>query len=74
VDADREPDSIKQNVRFDNGVKIALPFVLFHRRLYCLLANSLFHHRPGHIDFQPHSRFEKARHKADGSLRQSFNL
>ena len=55
------------------GVKVALIFVLFHKRLCGPLANSLFHHRPDR-KFRPNSQFEAAFHKADDSIDKVIQL
>jgi DNA-binding PadR family transcriptional regulator len=57
----------------DKGVKVALLFLLFHQRLYCPLANSLFHHRPD-ANYQPDRKLDKAVHKADDSIRKVIQL
>ena len=57
----------------DNGVKVALIFMLFHQRLCGPLANNLFHHRPN-PQFQADSRLEAALHKADISIRNVIQI
>lgn len=57
----------------DKGTKVALTFVLFHRRLCGPLANSLFHHQPD-SHAQPHSKLEAAYHKADASIHNVLQL
>jgi len=48
----------------EKGVKVAIMFVLFHKRLCGPLANSLFNHRPNKF-FMANGKLEKAYHKAD---------
>jgi hypothetical protein len=57
----------------DKGIRVALLFVLFHKRLCGPLANSLFHQRPD-PNFQPKSSLETAYHKADNALQQVIQL
>ena len=56
----------------DKGVKVALPFALFHKQLRGPLANSLFHRqrRPS----SPGSKLESAIDKADASIRNVIQL
>ena len=54
----------------DNGTKVALMFVLFHKRVCGPLANSLFHHRPD-ANHKPTSKIENAYYKADRALSKS---
>jgi hypothetical protein len=49
----------------DKGVKAALMFILFHKRVCGPLANSLFHHRSDEALKPPTSKVETAYHKAD---------
>ena len=53
----------------DKGVKTALMFTLFHKRVCGPLANSLFHHRPDET-MTPASKIEIAYHKADRAIQQ----
>jgi hypothetical protein len=48
----------------DKGVKAALMFILFQKRVCGPLANSLFNHRPD-ATLKPASRVETAYYKAD---------
>jgi hypothetical protein len=57
----------------DKGVKVALMFVLFHKRVCGPLANSLFHHRPDET-LKPASKIETAYHKADRAIQQVLDL
>ena len=57
----------------DKGLRVALLFLLFHRRLCGPLAHSLFHHRPD-PEAQPHSRLEAAYHKADAAIDDIIHL
>jgi hypothetical protein len=57
----------------DKGVKVALMFVLFHKRVCGPLANSLFHHRPDET-LKPASKIETAYHKADHAIQQVLDL
>jgi hypothetical protein len=57
----------------DKGVKAALMFILFHKRVCGPLANSLFHHRPDEI-LKPASKVETAYHKADRAIQQVLEL
>src|SRR5438034_2193026 len=57
----------------DNGVKAALMFILFHKRVCGPLANSLFHHRPDE-KLQPASKVETAYYKADRAIQQVMDL
>jgi hypothetical protein len=56
----------------ENGVKVALLFVLFHKQLCGPLANSLFHHQRRPLS--PNSRIESAIDKADASIRNVIKL
>ena len=53
----------------DKGAKVALMFLLFHKRVCGPLANSLFHHRPDE-SLKPGSKIENAYHKADRAIQQ----
>ena len=55
------------------GVRVALLFTLFHKRILGPLANSLFHHRPD-ATAQPQSKLEAAYHKADDSIQRIIDL
>jgi len=57
----------------DKGVKAALMFILFHKRVCGPLANSLFHHRPDET-LKPASKVETAYHKADHAIQQILDL
>lgn len=57
----------------DKGTKVALLFLLFHKRLCGPLANSLFHHRPD-ADSRPKSKLQTAFHKADTSIQNIIQL
>ena len=57
----------------DQGVKVALMFILFHKRVCGPLANSLFHHHPDE-KLQPASKIESAYHKADHAIQQVLDL
>ncbi len=57
----------------DKGIRVALFFLLFHKRLCGPLANSLFHHRPD-SKFQPKSPLEAAYHKADDAVQEIIHL
>ena len=57
----------------DKGVKAALMFILFHKRVCGPLANSLFHHRPDE-NLKPASKVEAAYYKADRAIQQVLNL
>jgi hypothetical protein len=52
----------------DKGARVALMFVLFHKRVCGPLAGSLFDRQPKHSD-QPVSNIEAAYHKADAAIR-----
>jgi hypothetical protein len=51
----------------DQGVRVALMFVLFHKRVCGPLTNSLFERRPSPQQ-QPASKIEAAYHKADAAI------
>jgi hypothetical protein len=57
----------------DKGVKAALMFILFHKRVCGPLANSLFHHRPDET-LKPDSKIEAAFHKADHAIERVLDL
>jgi len=57
----------------DKGVKAALMFILFHKRVCGPLANSLFHHRPDET-LKPDSKIETAFHKADHAIQRVLDL
>jgi hypothetical protein len=57
----------------DKGTRVALLFVLFHKRVCGPLANSLFHRRPTQTA-TPLSKIEAAYHKADRSIDQVIQL
>jgi hypothetical protein len=57
----------------DKGIKVALMFTLFHRRICGPLANSLFARRPDQA-FQPPSKIESAYHKADHAIQEVIDL
>ena len=51
----------------DKGVRVAVMFVLFHKRVCGPLANSLFDRRPNQQQ-QPPNKIEMAYHKADAAI------
>ena len=57
----------------DKGVKVALLFLCFHKRLCGPLANSLFHHRPSSKAL-PKIPLEAAYHKADEAIQEIIQL
>jgi hypothetical protein len=57
----------------DKGVKSALMFILFHKRVCGPLANSLFHHRPDEF-LKPASKVEAAYYKADHAIQRVLDL
>jgi hypothetical protein len=57
----------------DKGIKAALMFILFHKRVCGPLANSLFHHRPDEA-LKPASKVETAYYKADRAIQQVLDL
>ena len=57
----------------DKGIKAALMFILFHKRVCGPLANSLFHHRPDET-LKPASKVETAYHKADQAIQKVVDL
>ncbi len=57
----------------EKGVNVATMFILFHKRLFGPLANSLFHHRPNKV-YVLNSKLEKAYHRADGYIEKITEL
>jgi len=57
----------------DKGNRVALMFVLFHKRVCGPLANSLFN-RPQQPDLKPATKIEAAYRKADQSIQQILQL
>jgi len=57
----------------DKGVKAALKFILFHKRVCGPLANSLFDHLPDEA-LKPASKVETAYYKADRAIQQVLDL
>ena len=57
----------------DKGVKAALMFILFHKRVCGPLAHSLFDHRPNEA-LQPNSKVEKAYYRADHAIQKVLDL
>lgn len=57
----------------DKGLKVALMFVLFHKRVCGPLANSLFHHNPD-TKLSPNGKLEAAYRKADDSIQKIVEL
>ena len=57
----------------DKGNKVALMFVLFHKRVCGPLANSLFEHNPA-CTAATNTRLEAAYRKADRSIQQILQL
>jgi len=57
----------------DKGNKVALLFVLFHKRVCGPLANSLFN-QPPHSELPPATRIEAAYRRADKSIKQVIDL
>ncbi len=57
----------------DKGIRVALLFLLFRKRLCGPLANSLFHHRPARTA-QPTSPLETAYHRADDAIQDIIHL
>ena len=55
------------------GIKVALTFVLFHKRVCGPLANSLFHHRPD-PDVQVNSKLQRAYTQADAHIQKLVDL
>jgi hypothetical protein len=58
----------------DKGNKVALMFVLFHKRVAGPLANSLFNDHPPTSSFPPPTRIEKAYRRANKSIQQIIDL
>jgi hypothetical protein len=57
----------------DKGVKAALMFMLFHKRVCGPMANSLFHHQPDE-SLKPASKLESAYHKADRAIQHVIDM
>lgn len=57
----------------DKGLKVALMFVLFHKRVCGPLANSLFDRKPD-IKLCPNSKIEAAYRRADDSIQEIVEL
>jgi hypothetical protein len=57
----------------EKGVKVALLFLLFHKRLCGPLANSLFHHRT-QSNAQPKAPLEIAYNNADTAIQEIIDL
>ena len=57
----------------DKGLKAALLFLFFHKRIAGPLAHSLFHHRPD-PRHQPKTKLETAYHQADQAIDKIINL
>jgi hypothetical protein len=57
----------------DKGLKVALMFVLFHKRVCGPLAHSLFNRTPD-IKLRPKSKLETAYRKADDSIQKIVDL
>jgi len=57
----------------DKGVKVAIMFVLFHKRLCGPIANSLFHHRTN-PQYHFNTKIEKAYEKVDNSISQLIDF
>jgi hypothetical protein len=55
------------------GVKVALLFLFFHKRLCGPLANSRFHHQPD-PQHRPNSRLEAAYYRADAAIQRVVDL
>jgi hypothetical protein len=58
----------------EKGNKVALMFVLFHKRVVGPLANNLFSDHPPTLDFPPPTRIEKAYRRANKSIQQIIDL
>jgi len=56
----------------DKGAKVALMFVLFHKRVCGPVAGSLFERRPNE-HYKPKSRIEAAYYKADAAIQNVIN-
>jgi hypothetical protein len=57
----------------DKGVKVAIMFILFHKRLCGPIANSLFHHRTN-PQYRFNTKIEKAYEKADRAISQLIDF
>lgn len=57
----------------EKGVNVATMFILFHKRLFGPLSNSLFNHRPSKL-FTLNSKLEKAYHHADDYIEKMTEL
>lgn len=57
----------------EKGMRVSVMFLLFHKRLFGPLANSLFNHRPDPQNAF-NSKLEKAYHKADTSIGKILDL
>jgi hypothetical protein len=57
----------------DKGVKAALMFILFHKRVCGPLARSLFDHRPD-AALKPNSKVETAYYRADHAIQKVLDL
>jgi hypothetical protein len=72
----RHPPAVGINQAYrltSNGTKVALLFILFHKRVCGPLASSLFQRRPD-PQAQPHSRIEAAYHRADQAIEKVLQL
>ncbi len=58
----------------EKGNKVALMFVLFHKRVVGPLANNLFNDHPPTPDFPPPTKLEKAYRRANKSIQQIIDL
>jgi len=58
----------------DKGNKVALLFVLFHKRVAGPLANSLFNNHPPLPNFKPPTKIETAYRRADKSIQKVIDL
>jgi hypothetical protein len=57
----------------DKGIKVALMFVLFHKRVCGPIANSLFHSRT-HAGHRPPSKLKATYDKVDASIQQLIDF
>ena len=57
----------------DKGAKVALLFVLFHKRVCGPIANSLFHHQPD-PKHSPNTKLETALHRADQAIERVIEV
>ena len=57
----------------NNGIRVALMFVLFHQRVCGPLANSLFPHRPQETP-KPPTKIETAYSQADHAIQKLIDL